>query len=373
MDNTDVISQLNHIFYCVNSQYPVKLCKYLHKGDLYMPTQKSIAQLAGVSIATVSRALADDPRIRPEVKSHIQNIAEKMHYRSNRLIQGMRTGKTGMIGLLIASIELPHYNVIVKGILDEMQINTYQVLIIQTGYEEENIKKALNQLVEQRVDGIIIIGELPILKSSLLEMWSHDISLVCVDRGKSFINTDRVLSDERGMADILIRYLAGLGHRNFTYVGSHMDTGAYNRQFYIEKALQNYHLNLKNITWTLENNDKLLMNIMKSSPQTTAIICFSDTIGAHLIQQANRNKIAIPQQISITGYGNFMIGELITPTLTTMEQNPNIIGETVARLLFKQITEGSHGPDKELDIIHIPGSLIIRESTDKPRDFLRNI
>ena len=62
-----------------------------------MPTQKYIAQLAGVSIATVSRALADDPRIRPEVKQHIQDIAEKMHYRSNRLIQGMRTGKTGMI------------------------------------------------------------------------------------------------------------------------------------------------------------------------------------------------------------------------------------------------------------------------------------
>jgi DNA-binding LacI/PurR family transcriptional regulator len=334
-----------------------------------MPTQKFIAELAGVSIATVSRALADDPRITAPVRARIQAIAQQFHYRSNRLIQGMRTGKSAILGLVVPAIDQAFYDRILATILDAAYRQAYHVVIIQTRLDPALTKAALHALVEQRVDGILVIGEPITQQASLLELRSHDIALVSVDRLQNPELVDTIYSDEEQMAGLVVQYLVGLGHRHFAYVGASFDTHYSSRWNCVLRALQHRGLAGQCVShlWEKRDSPAVLHAIVQRHPRPTAIIAFSDIIAAYLLQSATRAGLHIPGDLSIIGFGNLPVSQVTVPPLTTVEQDPARIGREAVALLLRRLGEESPDAQRPATTLGIPGTLLLRESCGTPR------
>ncbi|MHB9025288.1 MAG: LacI family DNA-binding transcriptional regulator [Armatimonadota bacterium] len=142
-----------------------------------MATVRQLAQLAGVSIWTVSRALQNDPRVHPDTRRRIQELAELYHYRSNRLSQGIFTGKSGSIGCIVPRISSPFFSFVLQGILHECFSESYEAIILESQAQFTRSCRAIQALVEKRVEGVLFAtGHFePIPRSSLLELRSHNV------------------------------------------------------------------------------------------------------------------------------------------------------------------------------------------------------
>ncbi|HEY3378930.1 MAG TPA: LacI family DNA-binding transcriptional regulator, partial [Armatimonadota bacterium] len=162
-----------------------------------MATIRQIAQLAKVSPATVSRALANHPHVRPDTRQHILEIAQLYHYNPMRTQQEGAPSKMIKIGCLVPSVSADYYDLVLEGVLEATAGEQFHVMIVQTHHVFAHTCAAIMRMVEQQVDGIFIIcGHAELLpKTTLMALWSHNIIPLSIDDTR--LPIDSVLTDEQ--------------------------------------------------------------------------------------------------------------------------------------------------------------------------------
>jgi DNA-binding LacI/PurR family transcriptional regulator len=340
-----------------------------------MTTIRQLAQLADVSICTVSKALRDDPRISAPTRQRIQELAVQHCYRPNRLTQHLIQGKSHTIGCIVPDVANSFHARLLRGVLAAVSQSDRQVLILETHNQLLRTLKAMHALMEQRVEGILIASEhyAPIPRPVILEMRSHGIIPIGLDATRFATPVDSVRTDENRLADIAVSYLMELGHRRIAYIGPLPTGPLIDRARAFSRAFRRHHLTETTLIDT-EAEDYALFSAaavfdhLSTLPtRPTALIAWEDRIAARLIQEAHARGIDVPGAVSILGCANFDLGDLVTPRLTSIEQFPEEVGRQAVELLLARVTGVRGESERRREVRAIPPRLVPRASCERWR------
>ncbi|HEY3379449.1 MAG TPA: LacI family DNA-binding transcriptional regulator [Armatimonadota bacterium] len=335
-----------------------------------MATIRQLAELAGVSTCTVSLALRDHPRISPATRQHVKDIASMYHYQSNRLAHGAITGKSATLGVVTGKIGAPYYCHILQGIVEAAVAESYHVNILQSS-GIVHMCRAIQALVEQRVEGIFIV-------TSDFNLVPHDYMLMMRSNGVVPIGvgmvitpqfTDVVTTNEAQAANTITDYLYGLGHREIAYMSVLSRAHPLDRAAAMRIALQQRHLSTEHFIDLWESSTEEAFGLLvRKHAQVTAVITMWDMIAAELLQSATRRGIRVPQDLSVVSCGNLYLSPYLTPPLTTIEQHPIEVGKRAVVLMMQRLAAGkpaAASPPPE--ILSCDVELIKRDSCAPPR------
>ena len=337
---------------------------------------RKLAEMSGISPSGVWRVLHNEPGVSPEVRARILALAEEYHYHPNRLVEGLISGKTRTIGYISEDVRWYYCAQISAGIIEAALRDQVHVIILNAKFERGNmlpIAPLIDQLIEQRVDGIIISAVATphaISKKSVLEMWSHDIVPVLIGDTISEKSLDRVIADERRIAQLAVEYLLHLGHQRIAYCGL---SRQHLRDKEVYRAMQSRGLSLKYFSTggeltapNMAGAEAHLDLLLRRPFPPTAILCFEDHIAAQLLLHAQQRGLSIPGDLSILGCANDVIGGYLTPALTSIEQHPEEIGRRAYELIQRRHREEDVPGERRPETIFVPPGLIIRASCGPP-------
>ncbi len=336
-----------------------------------MVSIRKLAELAGVSHVTVWRALRGKPGVNPQVLERILALAAAHHYHPNRLAEGFFSGKTRTIGLVVENLPSYFYSRMCNGVMEAAFADRVHVITLNMygiNGEPRQLSLLISLLIEQRVDGIIIAsGLVPVPAQLVFEMWSHDIVPVVLCDTPSEKPLDRVQTDERRLTQMALEYLWQLGHRRIIYCGYDPMSArnyAMKQAFLAHGIPLEYFIEKAHIYVSLpEQADEYLDAFCRMPAPPTAITCFDDHQAMQLLLRAQRRGWRVPDDVSIIGCGNDCLGcALLTPTLTSIEQNPEEIGARAYAVLQRRQREGDAPSTWMPETICVPPTLVTRES-----------
>ena len=334
-----------------------------------MATIRKLAELAGVSIGTVSMALRDNPRVHVKTRERIQALATEFHYRPNRLMQSLVTGSSYTLGCLLPFVDFPYCSCILRGVLEEAFLASYHLFVLETHGQESHTILGIQALVEQRVDGIIIHSghQRPIPRKSILELRSHNIIPIILDATLADLPVDQVRTQEQQLAQLAVNYLCQLGHRRLAYIGPAAKGHLHGRALAIGQELQKRLLppaaffDTGDQTFEKLTDGRILQELLDLPTPPTAIIT-TDDMAVVLLRQLGQHGMVVPRDISILGIGNHPMSAFMSPPLTSIAQNPEEVGRQAMYLLLKRIAEGIDYDAFQPESLFVTPQLMLRES-----------
>lgn len=327
-------------------------------------TMKTIAEEAGVTLTTVSRILNNKGgKYADKTKDRIFEIADRLKYRPNALVLGMQNGKTNTVGVMLPTSEW-FYSQIIAGI-HEVFLDHEILMMLDWNSRSINKKddalerRIIHQLVDRRVDGIILRPTCEEFESSYFEeIWERDIPLVLVDREMSNVKTDFVGTNGEAGGKAAAEYLISLGHRNILFIGAGELVSTSRRREDGFRTVLSESPNACCKTIDIASAGEQLPALLMQSDRPSAIFCYSDPVAEEIIPILHEIGLSIPDDISLLGFGNEQSGDCPV-ALSTFDQHPQLIGTTAAEMYLDRVNgETANGVRREL----ITPDLIVRGS-----------
>lgn len=300
-------------------------------------TLKDIAKVAGVSYATVSRALTDHPDVNFETRERIKKIAKEMNYVPNPSARGLKGKNTNMIGLIVPDISNPFFAELALGVESFANENDYCVFLCNTNWDYEREKTYLYILNSKRVDGIII--------SSVTEIADHhtnsSIPIVYVTEGPKHDNTYYVGIDNKMGAIIVVEYLIKLGHKKIAYIGGSEKTSTNKERFEgYKETMQKHNLSVNaNIKTTNSFSQKsgynAAMEMLIKEEIPTAVFAVNDIVALGIMQSIEEFGLNVPKDISVVGFDDISFSSMHGIKLTTISQPKFEMGRKCTDILIK--------------------------------------
>lgn len=305
------------------------------------PTIKDVAKNAGVSVATVSRILNGLPGFSPETRVRVEAVIDELGYTPNAVARGLVNQTTGIIGVLLPCVTDKFANLLLQGIEDGARERGYSVIVCNTESNGSRTMEYLRVLEEQRVDGVIFASEW-ITDDYGRELQSMRVPVVLVATLSMKYPFPYVKVDDRLAAYTATRYLIGKGHRRIALLsGSPEDKIAgYPRIEGWRQALEEENLPAEEGMiaygdFHFSSGIAGAETLSRNYPEASAIFAASDEMALGVLSWAYRNKVQIPDQLSVLGYDDTVAAEMAIPPLSSVHQPVYEMGRTASGLLFE--------------------------------------
>lgn len=331
-------------------------------------TLKDIAAKLDISTSTVSRALQNNPRISKAIRDKVLSTAKDMNYFQNKNFDFSGLKKMNAIGVIIPKINYHLYATAISGMEKVAEENNLRLIICQSNESFEREKSLIKELIDIRIAGLIIsvAGETKNF-DHFLEAQKNDIPLVFFNRLCEEIESDKVVIDNFRAAYDATQHLVEIGCKDIAYIGGPEILQISNtRLLGYKKALEkeNIDINEKRIEYSdfsQESNLSTARKLLYSPSHPDGILCYSDQLAIAVMLVAKERGLKIPEDISIIGFNNEPVDELIQPSLTSIDQPGFEMGQTSAQLLLNKIKNYSTKNTRKI----LKSKLIIRNSTNK--------
>ncbi|MCR5122961.1 MAG: LacI family DNA-binding transcriptional regulator [Ruminococcus sp.] len=332
-------------------------------------TIKDVAKEADLSVATVSRVLNHSANVSEEAVGKVNIAIAKLGYSPNFLGRNLRKRETNVILVIMPSSEHTFYMKIVAGIQKYAQQQGYDIICASSNSTGEIEVRQMNMLFNRTVDGVILLGT-SYQAETLNKLSQHyDIALCC--EGVEGANVLTVVVDDELAAYDAVKALIGLGHKKIGFIGAN-DTAASSRRRrkgYL-RAIAEAGLEIRADymslgTFEYEHGAAGLEELMTLADPPTAIFCVSDLLAISAIHKADEMGITVGKELSVMGFDNITMCEMMLPTVSTVEQPCSVLGETVVKKLISNF--GKPGEEKENGIFIVPHKIIMRDSV-RPLD-----
>ncbi|MDR2976229.1 MAG: LacI family transcriptional regulator [Streptococcaceae bacterium] len=331
-------------------------------------TINDIAKIATVSKTTVSRFLNGKfEGMSEETRLRIQAVVEELDYRPNRQARALKAKYSSVIGITVTDISNPYNSRILKGIMDRLKSTEYRTIILDSDLcktrEHDNIEK----LIDEQIDGLIIQ---PLAESShdYAEILKTKLPVVQVDRFVEPLVWPAVVSDNFIQSKNLGLRIKDKDYERVIVLTPPMSESSPRKNRYkgLLNALIGGNVEIISITTPeireiIAKDEKIwaeLRNLLQDKKRT-AIFAFNGALLYGAVKFLNDNLIAIPGNIGVVGYDDSALGELISPGITSIEQNPVEIGYRAVDILLQQIIEG---PQELSGPVPVDSKLNIRKS-----------
>jgi len=329
-----------------------------------MTTIYDIASAAGVSPATVSRALNNTGYVSEATKQKVLKIAEELGYAPNAAARSLVEKKTRMLALILPDISNPFFARMVRGIDDVVSNKGYSLIICNSDGLPYREKKYIKVLREKRVDGLILIAS---SKESIDRNSVGGIPLVVVDRHIDTTDVDFIFTDNVGGAEQATNHLIGLGHKVIAIITGPLTVSTGVERF---KGFRNAMLEagLKidpNLVYEGDFQEytgyQIGKSILNRANLPSAVFVANDLMALGLMMSLKEGKIDIPGDIAIVGYDGISETNHVEPQLTTVVQPNYEMGQAAGEQLVWRIENKNEPAHK----IILPPRLLIRDSSLK--------
>lgn len=334
-------------------------------------TLKDIADELDTSISTVSRALKGHSRISFETQEKVRQKAFDMGYRSYNMLRVDKAKSSKFIGVIVPKIGYHLYAMAISGIEQIAEEQGMHLIICQSNESYEREKSLIDELIDIGVNGVIVsLASETKDFSHFSKLKGHSIPLVFFNRECNDVDTNKVTIDNTQAAYEATEHLIEIGCKNIAYLGG-PEALQINRDRAMgyENALRNYNLELRAAYKVFSRFDKdrtlsAARKLLYSPDHPDGILTFSDQIAISVMRAAKERGISIPEQLSIIGFNNEPVDELLEPSLTSVDQPGFQMGKEAAKLLMDRINNHESPFVKRI----LKSSLIIRNSTNKNKN-----
>lgn len=314
------------------------------------PTMKDVAARAGVALKTVSRVVNDEPGVTQGTAERVRAAIEALGFRRNDSARVLRKGQTASIGLILEDIGDPFYSTLSRAVEDVA--HQHGSLLFTGSSDEDPLRERELTLAfcARRVDGLIII---PASEDHtyLLPEIAAGVASVFVDRPAGMIDADVVLSDNTGGTHQGVRHLIERGHRRIGYIGDDpgIYTAALRHRGYLD-AMAEAGLTPREPWITMAPPDpggmRLALTAMLDGPEpVTALFCGNNRVTV----LALRELAALDRTLSLVGFDDLELADLLSPGITVVAQDPAEMGRIAAELLFRRLA-GEGGPAQRIEL-----------------------
>lgn len=329
-------------------------------------TIKDIARKAGVSHATVSRALRDSPAVSPTTIDHIKQVAVDMGYVPNYAARGLKTKRSNVLGVIIRRFDDPFFSRVLDGIEDVLQAEGYSLFLAASGHNPVKDEEIIASMAERRVDGVILCSK-RIDDKQREKLRSIGISTVLINEQSVEDAAFSVGHDDVLGGTEITNHLLELGHRRIAFVAnSNAGLTSQRRQLGYQAALTAAGIIVQpEYVISIEGGQPkegaaAVQKLIALEEMPTAIVCFNDLVAVGAIHSIIESGLSVPHDVSVTGFDDIALAEYVTPALTTFRQPKYEIGRRSAEMMLSLLNSKEPPTDKA---VQLRGELIVRKST----------
>jgi len=331
-------------------------------------TIRDIAELAGVSVATVSRVINDRPDVAPETRDAVLRHVREHNFTTNRSARALSGGRTGLVGWAMPLVRGDYFAAILSGALEAVYEQELRMVLCTTLHEHAREVSLLERLADGTTDGGII----------LLPEESNSELMALQESGFPFVVADpRVPLDEgipavsaahRSGAKAATDHLLALGHRRIGHISGRSGWAA------TEERIEGYHTALA-AAGVLPTSDLVAegtyetasgyeaANVLLDLPDPpTAIFAANDNMAAGVLRAARERGLTVPSDLSVVGFDDGDLATVMSPALTTVRQPLAELGRTAVSLLTRMLERQR----VEALRVELATKLVVRETTGPP-------
>lgn len=329
-------------------------------------TIEDVARVAGVSTATVSRALRGLSSVTPETREKVSQAAASLDYVVSPTASRLASGKTSTIGVIAPFIDRWYFAKLVSGIERVSRSSGFDVLIYSLERLDERERLFQHRLVKERVDALLVCS-LPPSMDEVRSLQQMNIPVAVIGAEVDECNSVRI--DDVQSAKTATGHLINMGHTRIGLIAESplqplSFTAPRDRRDGFLLAHQEAGLNFDSSleaygSFTIESGERAMGELLSKAQPPTAVFCESDEMAFGAISAIHRHGLRIPDDISIVGFDDHDLSKFAN--LTTIAQPVQLLGETAAWILLEQLKE----PTKPRTSTVMPTQLIVRNSTKR--------
>lgn len=329
-------------------------------------TLRDIAELTGFSINTVSRALNNKEEVHSDTRAKILATADKLGYRPNRLAKGLRSNKTGTIGVVVTDVANPFFSALVKGIAKAARDLDYSIILQDSDEDYAGEEEAIQVLLAEQVDGILITP-VQSQQQTVERLTAAHFPFVLVGRYFHDLDTNYVVPDDYQGGFIATEHLLQQGYERIAMVNGPLHiSSARERLEGFSDALNQYHVPIDESlvatgALTVEEGINLSRSILKRVPRPSAIVCYSDFVAFGVMQAIREIGLSIPEDIAVVGFDDVRMASCLQVPLTTVRSPKEELGRQAMQLLVRMLKDNHNVAEtdkRKLDV-----ALVVRESS----------
>ena len=338
-------------------------------------TLKDIAQAAGVSHSTVSRALQGNSMIPPETTARIRKIADELGYVPNTMARGLRRTYSKVLGVLVRRIDDAFLAEVLQGIEDVLYAKGYGLFLSTSHRDSAREQVIVRTMSERRVDGVIICST-DVHPKHLQQLNKFGVPTVLINNQAPEAMAHSVSHDDVSGGCALARHLIELGHTRIAYLGNKR-TGRIT-----EDRLQGYKQALTQAgiavraeyiaagpNGSSEGGAIGAEMLLNCKPRPTAIVCFNDIIAIGALYTLREAGLRVPEDCSVTGFDDIQLTQYVYPALTTFHQPRYELGVEATEMMLRLLNRKTN-KFNAAEMITLRGELVVRRSTAPPPDKL---
>jgi LacI family transcriptional regulator len=329
-------------------------------------TIREIADLAGVSVATVSRVMNGRDDVAPETRELVQRVVREHGYTASRSARGLSAGRTGLIGATVPLVHPAYFSFILSGAAEALYERDMRLVLCPTQHEHDREVSLLERMMHGTTDGGLLI---------LPQESAHELELL-LEHGYQFVVVDPLLplSDRvpavsaahSAGADLAMNHLLSLGHRRIAaitgprgWIATEERLRGYHAALGAAGILADTELVVESPQFEIDAGRTAARRLLDLHDPPTAIFAFNDNIAIGALQAARERGVRVPEDLSVVGFDDVEAAEIVTPMLTTIRQPLAEMGRMAVSLL-ERLIEG-----QRIDVLHVElrTQLIVRGTT----------
>ncbi|MDT0122831.1 LacI family DNA-binding transcriptional regulator [Paenibacillus sp. RRE4] len=327
-----------------------------------MTTIKDVANLAGVSVATVSRVINDRGYVHADTRKKVEEAVKALHFSPNEVARSLYTRKSKLIGLLLPDIANPYFPQLARGVEDRMQEQDYRLIFGNSDEDERKEQDYIQTFIQNNVVGVISSTNYP--HSSIYEKLK--IPVVFLDR--TSLDRPSVYADGREGGRLAAKEIIKRGSKRITVMQgpSHIRPAQDRFEGAIEVIREAGldHEVIQTTSFSFNEAGVWAEELFRKFPDTDGVIASNDIAAMAVLHEAYRIGKNVPQDVQVIGFDDIPMSGLLSPALSTIRQPAYEMGREAAGLLI-QLVEQNNMENKN---IQLPVSFIERGTTRKVRN-----
>ncbi|GAC1534857.1 MAG: LacI family DNA-binding transcriptional regulator [Sediminibacterium sp.] len=329
-----------------------------------------LARKLNISIATVSRALKDDPAVSRHTRKKIADLAEELGYRTNNFARNLRNQHTKTIGVIVPRLNSYFMSTVIAGIEKVVNREDYNLIIIQSSESATKEVASAKTMFNNRVDGLLVSLSYDTGDLVHFEQFSKkNIPVIFFDRCEEQQLFTNVVIDNRKASYEATQHLIEQGYKRIAHVTAPSERKVYtDRVLGYKQALAEHHIpfkeeNLLTSNLSLETGAEVVSAILKMPRRPDAIFVANDNCAVGCMMALKHAGIRIPDEMGVIGFNNDPVSKVIEPNLTTINYPGFEMGEVAAFNLINHLKGGT--PGNATNTILLRSELVIRSSSLK--------
>ncbi|PWC20064.1 transcriptional regulator RbsR [Brenneria roseae subsp. roseae] len=325
---------------------------------------KDVARLAGVSTSTVSHVINNNRFVSDAIREKVMKAVEELNYAPSALARSLKINQTRTIGMLLTASNNPFYAEVVRGVERCCYERGYSLILCNTEGDWARMSRNLETLLQKRVDGVLLMCTESHRPSPEMVSRYPSIPMVMMDWAP-FEGVIDVIKDNSLLGgEMATNYLISRGYRKIACIAGPQDkTSAYNRLEGYRQAMKHAGLSVPDEyeifgDFEFETGYQAMQRLLTLEEKPEAVFACNDAMAVGVYRALYQAGLSIPQDVAVIGYDDIDLARYMSPSLTTIHQPKDELGELAVDTLLYRLEH----PDTEPNVLVLTPELMVRES-----------